>query len=177
MGLRATGSHGFCLKSCEVGPEAVFDIGQLKSGTSDPVFRIPFGSLAEATLAVNLSGLALGYVEAFGLGFGDLNHPTALHLPASVRMELLAFYRERERFYRLQDAAWIQWTSGSSLAASHLAELAQSARELARTAQGAVLGLHPFAGLRGSSLEDPLNRWFRDVFTASQHPVLRRVDA
>ncbi|HEU5146117.1 MAG TPA: acyl-CoA dehydrogenase family protein, partial [Chryseosolibacter sp.] len=63
MGMIATGSHSFAVKNLIVHPERCFSIEPEHAIVDAPVFRYPFLQLAETTLSVNLSGMAMRFLE------------------------------------------------------------------------------------------------------------------
>jgi alkylation response protein AidB-like acyl-CoA dehydrogenase len=157
VGLVATGSHGFVVKELEVPAERCFVI-------DDAIF-LP---LAEATLAVNSCGMAGHFVECFEEVFekrkGHLTKAViegATVILESTKTELA---RIRDEFYRALDAAW---TSGGPYDA-----VSRTSHTLAAVARQWVDRLYPYAGLGAANVESEINRVWRDLHTASQHPLL-----
>src|SRR6202012_900395 len=59
IGMIATGSDAFEIKDLEVEANRQFKIDPLAAIVAEPLYQYPFLQLAEATLAVNLSGIAI----------------------------------------------------------------------------------------------------------------------
>ena len=157
VGLVATGSHGFVVTGLEVSAERCFVI-------DDAIF-LP---LAEATLAVNSCGMAGHFLECFEEVFEKRKG----HLPADaikavatlLKTTNAEFARVREAFYTALDAAWVN--GGPYDAVSHMSH------NLAATVRQCVDRLYPYAGLGAANTESEINRVWRDLHTASQHPLL-----
>ncbi len=158
VGLVATGSHGFAIKDLVVPAGRAFRIAAEAAVDDDPLYRYPFIPLAEATLAVNSSGMARHFLDCcaeMGVGGPDLE-------AASLALE------ERRRiFYSELDQSWEQGGQGSSEGVS------LASKELAAAALYWVDKLYPKAGLGAARVDSDINRVWRDLHTASQHPLLR----
>ncbi|MEI9920951.1 MAG: acyl-CoA dehydrogenase [Bacteroidota bacterium] len=74
MGMIATGSHSFEVKDQHVGIARQFIIQPDHAVLKDDIYRYPFLQLAEITLAVNLSGMALRFIELSGQRPDRLDH-------------------------------------------------------------------------------------------------------
>lgn len=66
MGMVATGSNSFDVKDQLVGTERQFIIRPENAVLKDDIYQYPFLQLAETTLAVNISGMALRFIELSG---------------------------------------------------------------------------------------------------------------
>ena len=66
MGMVATGSHSFEAKDQHIGTERQFIITPDHATLNDDIYQYPFLQLAEATLAANISGMALRFAELSG---------------------------------------------------------------------------------------------------------------
>lgn len=167
VGLVATGSHGFVVTELEVPAERCFMIGGPAAIDDSPLYRYPFMPLAEATLAINSCGMAWHFLECFG----EVFERRKAHLPAAgveaagvvfgqARSELV---RVREEFYAALDASW---------ATGPFDGVSTTSKALAATVRQWVDRLYPFAGLGAAHQESEINRVWRDLHTASQHPLL-----
>jgi alkylation response protein AidB-like acyl-CoA dehydrogenase len=63
IGMIATGSDSFGVKNLEVAVDRQFKIEPSAAVFNEPLYKYPFLQLAEATLAVNLSGLAIHFMD------------------------------------------------------------------------------------------------------------------
>jgi indole-3-acetate monooxygenase len=158
VGLVATGSHGFVVKDLVVPAGRAFRIAAEAAFDDDPLYRYPFMPLAEATLAANSSGMARHFLDCcaeMGVGGPDLE-------AASLALE-----ERRMIFYRELDHSWEQGSRGLEEGVSRVS------RELAATALYWVDKLYPKSGLGAARVDSEINRVWRDLHTASQHPLLQ----
>jgi indole-3-acetate monooxygenase len=174
VGLVATGSHGFSVRELFVPAERVFVIAPEAAADDDPLYRYPFQPLAEATLAANSSGLAQHFLDCCAeWGMGD----------AGLDAARTGLEERRTVFYRELDHSWERLGPGLPDAGSRpdgewdgpgFAEgVGRASRELAAAALYWVDRLYPQAGLGAARVDSEINRVWRDLHTASQHPLLR----
>lgn len=172
MGMVATGSHSFKLDNVQVAANRCFHIDARYSQIEEKLYRYPFLQLAEATLAVNLSGMAVHFVDLCRDVFEEKQHqpkltPTQIALLWQVLTEqtkLLSL--ARAELFAAVDASWADTTPES------LKEVSQTSRVLARLARVAVDTLYPYCGLRAAAPDTEINRVWRDLHTAGQHSLL-----
>ena len=158
VGLVATGSHGFSVSELFVPAERAFLIAAEAATDDDPLYQYPFLPLAEATLAANSSGLARHFLDCCAeMGVGD----------ALLRVSRQELEEKRRIFYVTLDASWEQGGGGLREGVS------RASRDLAAAALYWVDKLYPQAGLGAARVDSEINRVWRDVHTASQHPLLR----
>lgn len=159
LGLRATASEAFALDRVWVPDAHSFELRPETATADGPLYRFPFSGLAHATLAANLSGLALQVLdEAAPL----IERPRAAHLRALLAQEQAALDTARTPFYAALDAAWPQGDD-RALNPAALALVAQARRTVA--------AVYAWCGLRAADPAEPLNRAWRDFHTASQHAI------
>jgi indole-3-acetate monooxygenase len=177
VGLVATGSHGFVISDLEVSEERCFVIDGAVARDGSPLYQYPFLPLAEATLAVNSSGMALHFFECFEqlfsvrAGKGHLTPAAVAQVRALLTEALSEFHRVRTAFYNALDASWTALIAGAAGAGSFDA-VGRTSHALAAAAQQWVDRLYPFAGLEAAQVDGEINRVWRDLHTASQHPLL-----
>ena len=158
MGLMATGSHGFAVRDLVVPAGRAFRIAAEAAIDNDPLYRYPFMPLAEATLAANSSGMARHFLDCFAeLGVGG----------SDLEAAMLELDERRMIFYRELDRSWEQGSRGLQEGVS------RASKELAAAALNWVDKLYPKAGLGAARVDTEINRAWRDLHTASQHPLLR----
>lgn len=193
VGLVATGSNGFVVPEQQVPPERCFVIDPSAAADASSLYRYPFLPLAEATLAINSCGMAWHFLECFA---GILERRKG-HLPASGVEEAGAVFgqarselvRVREEFYAALDASWANLTQGTTgtvggadagtvdgvaavARAASFEAVSTTSKTLAAAVRQWVDRLYPFAGLGAANTESEINRVWRDLHTASQHPLL-----
>jgi hypothetical protein len=171
VGLVATGSHGFSVSELFVPAERLFLIGAEAATDDDPLYRYPFLPLAEATLAANTSGLAWHFLDCCAeMGMGD----------ASLREARQGLTERRRLFYLALDVSWERGGSGMSAWVGLDGNrppapegVSRASGKLAAAALYWVDKLYPQAGLGAARVDSEINRVWRDLHTASQHPLLR----
>ncbi|MBS1659961.1 MAG: acyl-CoA dehydrogenase [Bacteroidetes bacterium] len=155
IGLIATGSHAFEVRDVVVPEDRCFIIDAAYAKASAPIYHYPFLQLAEATLAANLSGMAVHFLDCCE---GMVRAGDVL-AEAEKRLGI-----KRADLYRaLEDS----WRNGGQYEM-----VSKTARELATTARQVVDRLYPYGGLGAARPQSEINRVWRDLHTASQHSLL-----
>jgi alkylation response protein AidB-like acyl-CoA dehydrogenase len=158
VGLVATGSHGFAVRDLVVPAVRAFRIAADAAIDDDPLYRYPFIPLAEATLAANSSGMARHFLDCCAeLGVGGCDLEAAM----------LELEERRRVFYKELDHSWEMGGQGLPDGVS------RASKELAAAALYWVDKLYPKTGLGAARVDTEINRVWRDLHTASQHPLLR----
>jgi hypothetical protein len=157
VGLVATGSHGFAVRDLVVPAERMFRIDVEAAVDDDPLYRYPFMPLAEATLAANMSGMARHFLDCcLEMGVGGEDPETAI----------LELDEKRTIFYMELDHSWRRGEGSQE-------GVGRASRALAAHCLYWVDKLYPQAGLGAARVDSVINRVWRDLHTASQHPLLR----
>jgi len=172
VGLVATGSHGFEVTGLEVTAERTFVIDARAAADENPLYRYPFLPLAEATLAVNTSGMMLHFLdcctEVFTerIGRGRLTAATAKEMLGALDKAREEIRLRREEFYTALDRSWITKDPGS------FRRVGRASHALAKGVLHWSDRLFPYAGLGAARVDTDINRVWRDLHTAGQHPLL-----
>ncbi|MDR3715012.1 MAG: acyl-CoA dehydrogenase family protein [Puia sp.] len=188
-GLIATASHRFGVQDLRVEEDRCFVISRDGAVLPQPIYQYPFLQLAETTLAVNSSGMAARFIElgepiiagraAYkngGIGMKD-GGGLSLRLAGEAKEKLQVL---RRIFYDAIDSSWeVGLRIGKhddgpehSAWANLLGEVSSASRGLAAGARQIVDELYPFCGLSAADPDAAINRVWRDLHTASQHPLL-----
>ncbi|MDN3582334.1 acyl-CoA dehydrogenase [Mucilaginibacter flavus] len=175
IGMVATGSDAYKVTNLFVEADRCFKIDPEFTVVDEPLYRYPFLQLAEATLAANISGMAVHFLDLCASIFEEKQ--LAKRFSADQKKftkQLLAdakhlLNQTREDFYQAVDASW---QSGLTQPAGHLHEVSQTSRNLAKTARECVDRLYPYCGLQAASPDTEINQVWRDLHTASQHALL-----
>lgn len=171
MGLRGTGSHSFRVGRVWVPQEQTFDISPDTASLPHPVYRYPFNPFSEITLAVNTLGMYVHLLEACEeLIRRRADAHFALGLIHEAGNRLLGL---RQQFYERVDASWTQHCATGGLSEEMEKSVSKVCRQLVRTCQSEAARLYPQAGMDAANPSSPVNRVWRDLFTASQHSILR----
>lgn len=178
-GMVATGSHGFSVKDVPVPLYRSFVLEPGKAVLPHPVYHFPFLQFAEATLAVNYSGMALHFFDLCRTLFAaKVNRPVAVNRPAVppllalLQAAELALQEARNLFYTAIEQSWQAMLMQQQISDELLAAISHTSRRLATIARQQVEELYPFCGLTAADPSTELNRVWRDLHTASQHSLL-----
>jgi alkylation response protein AidB-like acyl-CoA dehydrogenase len=178
IGMIATGSDAFEVKDLEVPLNRQFKIDPIAAIIPDPLYLYPFLQLAEATIAVNLSGIAIHFMDLCE----DIFHEK-IKLPkltdqqrTFLTNELMRLKNElallRKDFYEAVDKSWVAIQNDNKIPEEILNRVSSTSRKLAHASRESVDTLYPLCGLIAASTETEINRAWRDLHTASQHALL-----
>ena len=172
MGMVATGSHSFELKDVLVPENRCFKIDAKHAKVEGELYQYPFIQLAEATLAVNLSGMAVHFIDLCNDIFEEkqkqpkLNAEQKALLWQVLEEQTQLLNEARTGLFAAVDASWADTTTDT------LMQVSITSRGLAKTARVAVDTLYPYCGLQAASPDTEINRVWRDLHTAGQHSLL-----
>lgn len=174
IGMVATGSDAYEISNVFVHKNRSFEIVPDAAFIDEPIYKYPFLQLAEATLAANLSGMAVNFVDLCKDAFEF--KATNLRRVSEANAELMMEDREaaivllndaRTAFYNAVELSWNDINNPK-----HLKEVSRNSRLLAHVARETVDELYPYCGLLAASPDTEINRVWRDLHTASQHALL-----
>jgi len=159
MGLKATATHSFGVHSRWVPAKYSFQYNDIK--LPQPIFKVDFQVFADLTLWANYIGMAGRYCEEAQriCGPGGLERLSARITQADAKIMALA--------QQIEDHVHTGTKAPGSFAQEIHREATGSVRDLSLE----IIGAHPKLGIRASRLDHPLNRAFRDYFTATQHHI------
>ena len=170
MGMKATSSYSFEVKGVKVAENRKFIIDQLYIITPIPVYNFPFIHFAEATLAVNFSGMAIRFLDLYEM----ITHKKEIP-PATIKyLEEVKglFYESRDAFYEAINISGDECVRTNAVSDKLLQSVSSTSRVMAANARKLVSELYPYCGLSAANTNTELNRLWRDFHTASQHPLL-----
>ncbi len=180
MGMMGTGSDAFEVKDLFVPAENSFKIDPDFCVINRPLYRYPFLQLAEATLAANLSGMAIRFMDLAEVIFKEKTSSQNRLSPEQKTVLKTTFIKQeaelqniRRKFYQVVDYSWeIFLLAEKSRVKEALQQVSRTSRQLAATSRKTVNELYPFCGLIAASPDSEINRVWRDFHTASQHSLL-----
>jgi alkylation response protein AidB-like acyl-CoA dehydrogenase len=178
IGMVATGSDAFEIKNLAVESNRQFKIDPSAAIVSNPLYQYPFLQLAEATLAVNLSGIAIHFMDLCKDVFNEkmkqprLTSGQKTFLINKLNTSENDINRLRNDFYEAVDQSWIAIQNNNAVPAGQLNQVSITSRKLAQLARASVDKLYPLCGLIAASTDTEINRAWRDLHTASQHALL-----
>ncbi len=178
IGLRATASHSYRISGQWVSKDHGFDIDAARATAPGPLYRFPFLGLAFVTLAANVAGMAIHFLQLARPMIAARRHARSGSLlgdSAPVMDQLLAIetavMAARTHFYALLDRTWALVAEGKPVSAEQALALQSASLDLANTARRAVDELYPYCGLQAAREGAVINRVWRDLHTATQHAL------
>ena len=178
IGMIATGSDAYEVAGLYVDKSRCFKIDAAATVIDAPLYRYPFLQLAEATLAANLSGMAVHFtdlcVPAFKNKATNIRRVNEANIVAMDKALLDATTRlnqARATFFEAVEASWTEPENTEKLKA-----LSHTSRVLAKISRECVDELYPYCGLTAASPDTEINRVWRDLHTACQHALLTFLD-
>ncbi|MBI3883946.1 MAG: acyl-CoA dehydrogenase, partial [Sphingobacteriales bacterium] len=180
MGMKGTSSDSFEVKQLFVNNDRAFVIDKAGAILEDAIYQYPFLHFAEVTLAVNICGMAFRFLDLYEELVKErdntgqsvtrvLSKETALFLEAKKE----AFKTSRELFYAAVMYSWEACVGNNGeVFCGLLQTVSQTSRELAANARQLVDELYPYCGLAAANPDNEINRVWRNLHTASQHPLL-----
>lgn len=178
IGMAATGSDAFEIKNLKVKKDRAFKIDPAAVVVDAPLYRYPFLQLAEATLAVNLSGMAMHFMDLCADVFNErMNHPRLTPSQKITLIDTLALANKemdqlRQLFFDAVDISWDDIAQNNIVSDANLTAVSTISRKLAISAREIVDRLYPLCGLVAAGSDSEINRAWRDLHTASQHSLL-----
>jgi alkylation response protein AidB-like acyl-CoA dehydrogenase len=178
MGMMATSNNSFEVSRLRVNKNRRFEIDENKAALPGKIYQYPFLPFAESTLAVNMSGMALHFMDLFEVNLKerklsdlfteDRRHSLFLRCEAARHRQQEA----RERFYQTLQTSWGAWDENKHFATADLENVSQASRHLATTSREVVDELFPLCGLVAADSASAINRVWRNLHTACLHPLL-----
>lgn len=168
IGMIATGSHSFEVKRIVVKKNRRFNINSQFAILSNPIYQYPFLQFAEATLAVNSSGMAVHFLDLCETWFSTNATDAMLSLLKKSQLQL---DETRQLFYGIINKSWDECLY-DKVSPALLESITLISRRLALTARQVVDELYPCCGLRAANPTTEINRVWRNLHTASQHSLL-----
>ena len=173
-GMIATASHSFEVKKLYVPGERSFTIDSEQSVLHHPIYKFPFLQFAETTLTVNISGMAIRFLELcqpiIERRKKDLSTPGNTitdHLEGTAKK----LNEARKCFYVLVEKSWNALLLKGNINDDLLKELSAASKALSKIAREAVDDLYPFCGMEAAQADTEINRVWRNIHTASQHSL------
>ncbi len=169
FGLKATASHSFRVTNLRAEESHTFLIAPQHAQLDHPIYQYPFLQFAEATLAANTLGMARHFIACAEALF-TAKQPDKHDLLEVAKRRI----REaRLRFYDVLEASWAELLTANALSGKTLAAVSERSKVLVQLSREQVVLLYPHCGITAADASSEINRIWRDLFTASQHSLLR----
>ncbi|MEO6844990.1 MAG: acyl-CoA dehydrogenase, partial [Ginsengibacter sp.] len=177
IGMIATSSNSFEVMRVRVNKNRRFAIDEKQTVLSNKIYQYPFLQFAESTLAVNISGMAIHYLDLFEaiIKEGKDKHFKNEHL-----LSLSGHYERaknqldeaRQAFYQTLERSWNKNSESKSFSAVTLEEVSKVSRQLASTSRRMLDEIFPYCGLVAGDYDSEINRVWRNLHIACLHPLL-----
>jgi alkylation response protein AidB-like acyl-CoA dehydrogenase len=178
IGMIATGSDAYKVENLYVDSNRCFKIDAAAAVIDAQLYTYPFFQLAEATLAANISGLAVHFTDLCVPAFANkatnirrVNQANVLVMDEALQSATALLNQARASFFEAVEASWNEPGKEELLNA-----VSRTSRVLAKIARECVDELYPYCGLMAASTDTEINRVWRDLHTASQHALLTFMD-
>lgn len=178
IGMIATSSNSFEVSSLKTDKNRRFEIDENKTTLPDKIYQYPFLQFAESTLAVNISGMAIHFMDLYER---HIRERKLTEIFTEDRRHLLLSKSENARknqqdvrnlFYQTIRDSWNVWDNLTHFSIGTLDDASLVSRQLATISRQAVDELFPFCGLVAADPLSEINRVWRDLHTAILHPLL-----
>ena len=175
-GMIATASEGFEVKNLPIGPERCFIIKSSEAVLNHPLYQYPFLQFAEATLAVNSSGMAVRFIDLCSELFQTKyeTHKPAVTSMINQKLEacMQQLHNARKLFYAAVETSWNMLIAQQMIEEALLNTVSITSRSLAEIARKVIDDLYPYCGIIAATSSSEINRVWRNMHTASQHALL-----
>ena len=179
IGMVATGTNSFAVTNLTVPENRAFKIGAHHRVTS-ALYHYPFLQFAEATLTINLCGMAFHFMDLCGQIFADssnadgsaMNKISKQMLLEAHEMLMQKLQTARQKLYYSVDMSWQVCVANKDISASVLYKVSAAALNCSRIVHECVNTLFPYCGLQAADKDSEINRVWRDIKTAGQHTIL-----
>lgn len=178
IGMKATSSHRYEVNNVFIPHTRTFKIDPAAAYVKNVLYRYPFRQLAWATLAANIGGMAMHFME---LSFAIFNEKKSRQGVLLMEMDKVknAFYihlhqfmKARSAFYDTLNQSWATFAANENTDQAELLAVNTTSYLLAEAARHAVDSLYPYCGLLAADTSSTINRVWRDIHTAGQHALL-----
>jgi alkylation response protein AidB-like acyl-CoA dehydrogenase len=176
-GMVATGSDAFEVNELEVTDQHCFKIDAKAAVIKGPLYKYPFLQLAEATLAVNISGMSIHFLDLCADIFREKQQSSKLTAEQKKLLKQVLTKQEsrlnkaRRLFYQAVDISWYNIQHGIT-ENNEMEDVSLFSRSLAKISRECVDLLYPYCGLTVANTDTEINQVWRDLHTASQHALL-----
>ncbi|HLA52846.1 MAG TPA: hypothetical protein VK618_06065, partial [Flavitalea sp.] len=177
-GLKATASHDFKIEDVLVPDDFSFNLTEPSIFADSPLYKIPFLPLAEALLAVTMSGMGCHFIDLLKSLLKEkiqANPNRSKDYPAmetAIQAGEATLNKVRDDLYKTVSEAWLRYEGGETVDEVELDQIISDAKRCAFVTRTEVDKLYPWAGMDAIIPESELNRVWRDIHTASQHILL-----
>jgi len=176
MGMLATATNSFTVTNLAVASDRTFSAAAPLIKT--PLYQFPFKQLAECTLSINLSGMALYFIELCEQIFGGskragtTTYALRPMLKDNVDSHLQKLHMARQKLFYAVDMSWQICMANKAISPSVLYKVSAASFTLTRVVRESVSALYQYCGLDAADTDSEINRVLRNILTCGQHSML-----
>lgn len=182
FGLKATESHSIEVDNVFVPEENTFDIMSIPH-YDDPIFKYPFMPFAQTSFAAVCLGIAEHFVEETRKFTEERREIWSVDRPErfaallrAIEDQADALDRTATRFHETVERTWNDFLANDCVMSEEdMREVAATCQSVARNVLAYTNAIVPLLGMTVLMEDQPMNRIWRDLLTASQHSVLAPV--
>lgn len=177
MGLKATASHTIRVNNVWVPQEATFQIGMIRNSYGNAVHTFPFTTFAEASFLSVCLGITENFLEEAFILIKQRNHDAHKAERMGALQFLLMqqqkhFKQFEKQFYTTLSEYWQKHQGDKSLTEEELTQFTQMSKEIAAACIEIANKLIRNLGMDAITETAPINRIWRNLYTAAQHGFL-----
>ena len=177
MGMAGTSSNSFEVRDLAISAERGFNASE-EAVVNSALYHYPFHQFAEATLAINLSGMAFHFMELCGKIIADKNNAEKVpHVNSQALQETFdnlmnKLQTARQKLYYAVDMSWQVCAANKDISQSVLYKVSAASAVCSKVIRDCVNTLYPYCGLQSAAKDSEIGRVWRDIHTAGQHSLL-----
>jgi alkylation response protein AidB-like acyl-CoA dehydrogenase len=177
IGLAATSANSFEVRDLAIGNDRAINSGE-EALVNSALYHYPFKELAEATLAINLCGMAMHFMDLCGNIISEdakvqkVAHINYQNLQETYNNLLSKLQTARQKLYYSVDMSWQACAANKDISQSVLYKVSAAVAVSAEVIRNCVSTLFPYCGYAAAEKDSELNRVWRDIHTAGQSTLL-----
>ena len=174
MGMVATSSNSFEVRELLVNPIRGMNSASVLTAA---LYHYPFLQFAEATLTINMTGMAIHFMDLCKQIIEDSNHDKPAHvnqqnLRITYNKLMQKFQISRQKLYYAAEMSWQICAANKEISTSVAYKVSAASAVCIHAIRECVNTLYPYCGLHSTNKNSEINRVWRDLQTAGQHSLL-----
>lgn len=177
FGMASTASHPYEVKGLKINEDRAFNI-KGEPVVKSALYYYPFQQFAEATLTINMIGMALHFMDLCGKIIeskntsGNTGHVNMDALQDKYATLLQKLHVARQKLYYAVDMSWQVCQANKEISPSLLYKVSAASFTAVHIVRDCVNIMYPYCGLKAADKDSEINRVWRDIHTAGQHSLL-----
>jgi len=178
VGLAAAEIQNLEVKHLEVAAARAFKVQNDAVKIDAPLYKFPYLQLMESLLAVNISGMAVHFIDLCDAVFAEQKNRSGVSLADDrtvqeiLAKQILKLEDARTKLSYAIDISWQSSVNFRQIKPAILYKISAASYELSRRAIDCVDTLLPFCGVAGVDKATAINKVWRDIHTAGQNELL-----